>query len=393
MTNKAYENQKRILSNSKKRIDKAGRDIRHGCDDELRNESIRIIQNFREVHLYPLMLIKNHLTRAVKRESKKAIVARRLKRLPTIIDKLERPTLDGKKDNAIKLTRMQDIGGCRAIVPNLNQLNNLHDRLNSSNSVHKIIKTDNYLTPKESGYGGIHLVYSCFDESEEENNWKKIKIEVQLRTELQHSWATSLEIIDTLEDVNLKTSLEGHENLRRFFKVAGRLVAHKEKACTIEKDELLELKKELAVLEKELEIRTKLLKYNIAIDITTNNSKIPRSLRSHQGMILVSIKKEDVKDDEEKVTITVTAKPFSPKETENAFTELAEKEADNNVLIAVLVSANDTRNLKKAYPNYFGSTGNFSGFLTEMIEKKKDKKKAKKKAKKKDKKKTKKKKK
>jgi len=166
MTSKAYENQKRILGYSKKRVDKAGRDIRHGCDDDVRNESIRIIQNFRAVHLYPLMLIKNHLTRAVKKESKKAIVARRLKRLPTIIDKLERPTLDGKKDNAIKLTRMQDIGGCRAIVPNLNQLNSLHDRLDSSNSVHKIIKTDNYLTPKESGYGGIHLVYSCFDESE-----------------------------------------------------------------------------------------------------------------------------------------------------------------------------------------------------------------------------------
>ena len=44
----------------------------------------------------------------------------------------------------------------------------------------------------------------------------KNKIEIQLRTELQHAWATSLEIIDTLENIKLKTSNEGHEEWRRF---------------------------------------------------------------------------------------------------------------------------------------------------------------------------------
>ncbi len=46
--------------------------------------------------MYPLMLIKNHLARAANAIDKKTIVARRLKRLSTIVDKLERPTLDGK---------------------------------------------------------------------------------------------------------------------------------------------------------------------------------------------------------------------------------------------------------------------------------------------------------
>lgn len=368
MTSKAYENQKRVLNYSKKRVDKAGRDIRHGCDEAARKEAILIIQNFREIHLYPLMLIKNHLSRAVKKESKKAIVARRLKRLPTIIDKLERPTLDGNKDNAIKLTRMQDIGGCRAILLNLEQLNNIYDRLKNSSSVHKIIKIDDYLTPKDSGYGGIHLVYSCFDDTDEESNWKKTKIEVQLRTELQHAWATSLEIIDTLEDVKLKTSMEGHEKLRRFFKVAGQLVAHKEKACVLDKRESSELVTELTNLEKELNIRSKLFNYKIAIDVTANNSDLPKSLRSHQGMFLVTLKKNDITHDGGEVTLDVRARAFSPKETEEAFVELASKESDNDFIIAVLVSANEVRNLKKAYPNYFGSTGNFSKFLTETID-------------------------
>ncbi|PPW35426.1 GTP pyrophosphokinase, partial [Escherichia coli] len=71
-----------------------------------------MIQNFRELHLYPLMLMKNHLARAAAKvdKDKKILVARRLKRLSTIIDKLERPSLDGgRTSNAIKLTRMQDV--------------------------------------------------------------------------------------------------------------------------------------------------------------------------------------------------------------------------------------------------------------------------------------------
>ncbi|HGU1538836.1 TPA: GTP pyrophosphokinase, partial [Escherichia coli] len=80
------------------------------------------------------------------------------------------------------------------------------------------------LTPKPSGYSGIHLAYSCFDEENGNNPWSKTKIEVQLRTELQHAWATSLEIIDTLENIKLKTSNEGHPEWRRFFYLSGCLV-------------------------------------------------------------------------------------------------------------------------------------------------------------------------
>ena len=51
-----------------------------------------------------------------------ATVVRRLKRLPTIIDKLQRKSLDGKTDNAISLKRMHDIGGCRVILDSMNDL-------------------------------------------------------------------------------------------------------------------------------------------------------------------------------------------------------------------------------------------------------------------------------
>lgn len=369
MASKAYQNQKRTLKYSKSRVNKAGREIRLGCSGETREEEIEIIQNYRETHLYPLMLIKNHIFQWSRKVDKKSIVARRLKRLPTILDKLERPTLDGKSANAIQLTRMHDIGGCRAIVANLSNLKELHKALTKSKSIHKIIKTYDYLSPKDSGYSGIHIIYSCFNESEEKNEWSKTKIEVQLRTELQHAWATSLEIIDTLENINLKTSLTGHEDLREFFKLSGQLVAHEEKACELSDTEKTKIRKRLKELENQLTIIAKLGKYNLAIQMVTSTQKLPRRVQKHQGLFLVNMSvPKKVKGKKNEMNISVELTGFSPKDTEMALSELAKSEGDKNIMISVLISAGDARSLKKAYPNYFGSTQVFQKFIKKQIE-------------------------
>ena len=369
MTNKAYQSQKCILKYSKTQIEKAGRSIRHGCEGDERADAILKIQNYRETHLYPLMLIKNHIAQATKKVSKKGIVARRLKMLATIIDKLERPTLDGDEKNAIQLTRMQDIGGCRAIVENISQLRELLSRLKDSSSVHQIIRTNDYLKPKDSGYSGVHLIYSCFAGSDEENEWKKTKIEFQIRTDLQHAWATSLEIIDTLEGIKLKTSMEGHPEWRRFFKIAGQLVAHTERSCMLSDEEFDGFKIELRELEGRLEVRRKLSRYNLAIKVTTDKKHLPRRVLSHQGLFLVRLLRSSEKESsEEKVALKLQLGAFGPNEMETALSDLAKSEADPEVVISVLVSAGDVRNLKKAYPNYFGSTTKFQSFLTKIID-------------------------
>lgn len=358
MSNYQYKNQKKPLQFSKKNIDNAARDIRHGCDNEHRENSIKKIQAFREFHLYPLMLIKNHLARTADKVSNKIIVARRLKRLSTIIDKLERPTLDGTNLNSIKLTRMQDIAGCRAIVKNLQQLNRLKEKLEESRSVHKVISVKDYLTPKSSGYGGVHMVFSCYENQDEAHDWKKAKVEVQLRTELHHAWATSLEIIDTLEQINLKTSHVGHENWRRFFAVAGKLVAHEEKAAVIENsEELLNLRNELCDLNNLLEVSAKLARYTFAIKMTTNKNAPIRS--NAQGLFLVRMFKP--KTDEKALQVSVEF--FQMKCSNNALDALNKADLDEDILIAVMVSAKNVRALKQAYPNYFGSTRKFSDFL------------------------------
>jgi ppGpp synthetase/RelA/SpoT-type nucleotidyltranferase len=367
MASNTYKNQKKKLKFSKKRVDKASKDIRQGCTGELRNESIKVIQNYRETHLYPLMLIRNLLSHPVRKVSKQAIIARRLKRLATIINKLERPTLDGKQANKIRLTRMQDIGGCRVILPKLRHLYKLKDSLESSRSVHQIIKTVDYLSnPKDSGYLGVHLVYSCFSGKEGDSDWKGSKIEVQLRTELQHAWATSLEIIDTLENLSLKTSISGHDNWRRFFYIAGRLVAHEEKAFSIPEDEISGYIAEFTELESQLEVRKALGKFGLAIKVMTyGDINKNRSIKNHKGMFLIIMKRSE--NITEAINLDVKLTPFEENESDDALKALEESELKDDVLVSVLVSATDVKNLEKAYPNYLGSTVQFTDFISSQV--------------------------
>lgn len=369
MASGAYQSQKRSLQYSKNNLDRAAEKIRRGCSEEERKKAILMIQNFREVHLYPLMLMKNHVVRTATKVSKKIIVARRLKRLATIIDKLERDTLDGVTPNSIKLTRMQDIGGCRIIVKNLTQLKKVQEKLEKSRSVHKIIAKKDYLTPKSSGYSGVHLIYSCFENSEEDNDWKKTKIEVQIRTELQHAWATSLEIIDTLENIKLKTSVTGYESWRRFFYLSGCLVAHTEKACILDKEKIENIRVELKELASKLKVFSKLFRHAITLNITSAQFLNNKKLKSYKGMFLISMMKPLSKNVEDELKLMVKVQPYKMEKMADALAALSINESDDDILIAALVSAEDARTLRKAYPNYFGSTTIFTSFIQKQLDK------------------------
>ncbi|MFA0046705.1 RelA/SpoT domain-containing protein [Vibrio sp. 10N.261.51.F11] len=365
MANQQYSDQKRPLAFTKGEIDRAGNNIRHRVETDERNKAIKKIQNFREFHLYPLILLKNHLSRTSRKVGKKIIVARRLKRLPTIIDKLERPTLDGQRPNSIRVTTMQDIAGCRAIVKNKKQLFGLKKRLEQSRSVHEIINTRDYLTcPKDDGYGGIHLIYSCYKGQDAEHEWKGAKVEVQLRTELQHAWATSLEIIDTLKGMNLKTSRDGHQNWRRFFALAGKLVAHHEGLCKVEPDELLQVRKELTALDEVLEVRREITRYVLGISFAHHKSV---KKRNGDGLYLIMFPEPKVDEKSSEIQLNVQVATYSRKESELALARLNESELDDSILLSVLVSAPNARILKQAYPNYFGSTQQFTDFIKENL--------------------------
>lgn len=364
-----YDNQKKLLRFSKNQIKKAAKDIRKAISGEDRDLAIEKIQNFREFHLYPLMLMKNHLARTSKKVNKSIIVARRLKRLPTIIDKLERDTLDGGTQNSIELTRMQDIAGCRAIVNNSKELHSLHQRLIESRSVHKIVRQNNYLIPKSSGYGGIHLIYSCYENQKSEHIWKKTKVEVQLRTKLQHAWATSLEIIDTLEHTNLKTSYCGSLAWRRYFFLMGRLVSHEEGFHKLSQQDLFETRcqlfgspglfyPKLKGLAAHLGVISKLRKYALAINLSTDK-KVLATTKNSSGLFLILMTLNEKKGNQ---SIDVSTTFFPASDSDDAIKKYNEAEMNPTIYLTVLLSVTDAKTLKQAYPNYFGSTTSFTKF-------------------------------
>ena len=67
------------------------------------------------------------------------------------------------------------------------------------------------LNPKDDGYRSYHLIGKFKDDFGE----KKV-IEVQIRTKLQHDWATALEIVDLFTGQALKSN-QGNKDWKEFF--------------------------------------------------------------------------------------------------------------------------------------------------------------------------------
>ncbi|MGA7835878.1 MAG: RelA/SpoT domain-containing protein [Acidimicrobiales bacterium] len=137
-------------------------------------------------------------------------VSQRLKRMPTILDKLRR-------EPEMNLSRMQDFGGCRAVLENIDEVRRVQARVtrahrNRSGSDPHV--KDYIAEPRDTGYRGVHVVVT-YDER---------LIEVQLRTKLMHEWAVTVERLSGRTGLNLK-SAEGPSELQEFFTVVAQLMS------------------------------------------------------------------------------------------------------------------------------------------------------------------------
>lgn len=143
---------------------------------EDRDRAYSIMNNWRTSHGFPLNTFQVGLRAKSKQISPDALVAQRLKRAPSIISKLERfPKMD--------LSRMQDLGDCRAIMPSIGDVYELLENYNESQFKHKRLNIKDYIkNPKESGYRGIHLIYSY--NSDRQTTYNKLQIEIQMRTQV-----------------------------------------------------------------------------------------------------------------------------------------------------------------------------------------------------------------
>ena len=170
---------------------------------------------------------------------------------------------------------MQDIGGLRAIVSTVNTVRKLERVYRTARFTHTLASSKNYIDkPKPDGYRGVHLIYRYKNPLAPE--YDGLNLELQIRSRLQHAWATGAETMGTFLGQALKSG-QGEQSWRNYFSIAGAALAHYEGTAAVPGFEgrgVTEVFKELGRVEEELRVLQKLNGFAIAADrITTEKGQ------------------------------------------------------------------------------------------------------------------------
>lgn len=316
--------------------------------------ALPIINNWRSSHSYPLNVFQVTLRRYARKVDDKPLIAQRIKRLSSITHKLHRfPDM--------KLSQMQDIGGCRAVVRSIGATRQLASLYERSNIKHERASFDDYISmPKASGYRGIHLVYRYYSDKNK-IEYNGLKIEVQLRSQYMHAWATAVETVGTFVQQALKSSI-GEDEWLRFFALMGTAIAVREKSEIVpgtpsESKELLE---ELKYYAERLDVENRLRAYGAAMQtIRGEQGDISLIDDAHYYLLVLDT---DVKQ------LTISAYPQSQfDEASTAYLQAEERTKNKVGTDAVLVSVDSLAALERAYPNYFADTRVFLKLMDQAL--------------------------
>ena len=337
---------------SKTKIKNIGNSIKN---NSLSQDDLSIFSEWRSSHA----ILTRELAKTLKRKSiKNSIISRRLKRQPSIFAKLTRYP-------QMQLNRMQDIGGVRIILKNQKEVYKLSEELiklygSNKKAMFELKKPiDDYIAnPKEyDGYRSIHHVYSYSGSSKQKEFLRGMFIELQIRTKIQHIWATTLEIFDIKNKSTLKIG-GGNEEHREFFKLCSLVLSFIDKTTTDNEKENFNLE----------EVHTRLFELN-------NKYKI-LGLLSGLSVSINHIDKKNKNDffilelDYSKSSLKITV----PNSEEEAKYIYAGREQDirikNEPKEVVLVSGENMKSIEKAYPNYFLDAKNFINYISEFLDKK-----------------------
>jgi len=259
---------------------------------------------------------------------------------------------------SFKLSEMQDIGGCRAVVSTVHEVYRLariyEERQSHWN--HTLDDQRDYIKePKaRSGYRGIHLIYRHASRMHPDFNGHKI--EIQLRSQLQHTWATAVETADVFLRQGLKVS-RGPEDWTRFFILMGSAIAYIEGCKPVPRTpaDRKELIAEIERFAEQLEIMTKFRSWGQALKIVENS---PNALKKAHYLVLVLDPRNN----------SIAAWGYKAAQSEAATEQylLLEKNKPEGGDV-VLVSVEHAADLQRAYPNYFLDTNAFVELVARVM--------------------------
>ena len=257
----------------------------------------------------------------------------------------------------MKLSTMQDIGGCRAVLGSLDELWAFAALFKRRRIIHELEREDDYIgEPKGSGYRGIHLVYRYKETAGPRALFSGYSAEVQIRTSLQHAWATAVETVGTFLDQSLKSSV-GSGEWFRFFSLVGSGFALREGTPPVPGTpvDYRELLREIRDLAAALNVRTRLEAYERTIRIQQTIFQ-----PDQKYFVLILNSKEN--------HLNVAAYENGRyQEAVDFYKEVEEENAERPGVEAVLCSVKSINQLRTAYPNYYHDTRAFLVELDRLI--------------------------
>lgn len=348
---------------SKTQINKAGIKLTDPATEAADiSEAMDTLSFWRHCHEVPLEAAFDPLQRIARQIDRDAIFARRLKRTASIVSKLQR------SQGRMQLSRMQDIGGCRAIISTEKKLRKIVrelkkvPQLKSADGSFRI--RDYIAEPKPDGYRSFHIVGKFADDTGSARS-----IEIQVRTRIQHYWATAVEIVDLFTGQALKSN-QGDPEWEDFFAAVSRQFALMEHVpvfsqLTVQRqfDEYSKLlMRDEALLLDCLEVQRLAKSVDVSgrLEAFANSLKIIDDKLSElagSGYVLLQI------DTSKKFVSSAMYESQHSAKAEKAYIALEKATIDDPTMVVALVSSAAVGGIKEAYPNYFADSTEFLQLL------------------------------
>lgn len=333
------------LKYSKKEINRAGQILSDPIiftpDKQAENEEIfRIANNWRECHAFPMRGLRLSVMHKMRHLGVNGMTAARLKRMASIRKKLSRITSN--------LDQINDLAGCRAILESIADVNALVEGCKSDFRHTLRGRAYDYINePKADGYRSHHLIFG-YSGRREAKKYDGMRVELQIRTRLQHSWATAVEAVGLFRNEDMKAG-EGNAGWLRLFKLMSDEFAFAE-GC------------EFAFNGRDLRIaEIKDLNHFLgAVPVLENIRKATHYAKQHRVSIHgYKPKYYVIRYDRNAHTVDVAAYSGISEgslsfNTLEGFVEMGEEDAS-----VVFVEVDKIESLAEAYPNYFGDVSLF----------------------------------
>jgi putative GTP pyrophosphokinase len=176
---------------TKNQVDRLGDRLRKG---DISGDDLRLLDSYRRSFSDAYENVVGQIRDRLELEP----TGRPAKSTTSIIDKLQR--------ESVRLSQVQDIGGCRLTVADITTQDEVVAQIETL--FDKVSIVDRRDHPSH-GYRAVHMIVDCFGKL----------IEIQIRTALQHRWAEVSEKISDVVDAAIKYG-EGDPKVLSFLTVA-----------------------------------------------------------------------------------------------------------------------------------------------------------------------------